>query len=88
MPTYSGSTPPAVADANAQLYYYSIQLSQLNDIINEGSLQSGLELGSNSMQISFTTPNCDGVACKAYICYRYPYGIKTGSGCTQQEFLF
>lgn len=85
--TGSGASSPFTLTATATAYYYSLDLSQYSDILEEGSLQSGLEVGSNVLNLSFTTPNSNGEACTAYVAYRYPFGMRVSQG-GQVDYIF
>ena len=86
--TASTLVSPFVLNGFSQSYYYTIDLSQCSDIVDEGSIQSGLEVGSSTMNLFFTTPNSNGEACTAYIAYRYPFGLKISNGGGSTELVF
>jgi hypothetical protein len=85
--TGSGSTSGFTLNGTNTAYYYSLDLSQYSDILEEGSLQSGLEVGANVLNLSFTTPDTNSENCTAFVCYRYPFGIKISQG-GQCDYVF
>lgn len=85
--TATGAVSPFTQNGQATAYYYSLALSQYSDILEEGSLQSGLEVGANVLNLSMVTPFSNGEACTAYVCYRYPFGIKVHMG-GQVDYVF
>lgn len=82
------ATSPFTIDPLYQSYYYDLDLSQFSDIISEGNVMSGLEVGSNVLTLSFTTPTANGLACTAFVNYKYPFAIKIGMGGSAVDFVF
>lgn len=83
----AGAVSPFPSTAiNSYIYY--IPFAQFDALKNEGDLASGLELGSNSMQLSFTTPNSNGVAATLYVSYIYNAALKVGNSGTTADWIY
>lgn len=84
----TGNTTATFAQTAINSYFYYIDLSQYSCLREEGAIQSGIEVGSNVLQLSFTAPGNNGVAAQLFISYLYSAGIKVSSGGNQVDFVF
>lgn len=84
----SGTTNASFSSVPVNSYFYVLDLSQYSAIVKEGSVQSGIEIGSNVMTLSFTTPDSNAAAFTLYVSYRYQAGIKVSQGGNAVDFVF
>lgn len=69
-------------------YYYTLDMSQYSAKMKEGSIQSGLEMGPNTLLLNFTTPDSSASAFALYVSYNYTSGLKIFQGGSQVDFVF
>lgn len=84
----SGTTSANFASVPINSYYYIIDLSQASGFRKEGSIQSGLEVGPNTLQLTFTTPESNAASATLYVVYYYTAGIKVMYGGNQVDYIF
>lgn len=84
----TGTTTANFASVPINSYYFIIDLSQYNGQRVEGSVQSGLEIGSNTLQLSFTTPESNAAAATLFVVYYYTAGIKVSQGGSLADYIF
>lgn len=84
----TGTSSATFNQAPINSYYYTFDLSQYNAIRKFGSVQSGLEIQSNQLNFSFTTPDSNAASARLYISYRYASAIKISDrgGVVDQAF--
>ena len=83
--TLSGSASPFTSTAT-NIYIYKLDLSQFASEISEGHLQSGINIGSNVMNLQFNTETNNTYS--IFLGYDYNSAIRVSKGGAEVNFVY